>query len=202
MKWLCVAHEKEIPDFSELAKNGWRTHAVGIGQFHSLLHFTELLAGEKPEAVLLAGTCGSLDKADLLRICFCSHFAFPFVANEEVPEFLEQNFATYSVVETGALLPATVLQNYGVSLDAGKFIANTQKIPADFPRRVVENMEAASLALACKRLSIPFSAMLCVTNEIGPTARAEWKQNFRAAGDKLAHALSSVVTGFSPLPGD
>lgn len=198
MKWLCVAHEKEIPDFATLAKNGWRTHAVGIGQFHSLLHFTELLVNEKPEAVLLAGTCGSLDKADVMRLCLCHHFAFPAVINEEVPEFLEQNFATRSVYENAKLLPATVLQNYGVSLDAGKFIANTQKIPLDFPRRVVENMEAASLALACKHLSIPFSALLCVTNEIGPAARAEWRQNFRAAGEKISRAFSALAADLSP----
>lgn len=196
MKWLCVAHEKEIPDFAALANTSWRTHAVGIGQFHSLVHFTELLANEKPDAVVLAGTCGSLDKADVMRVCLCNHFAFPYVANEEVPEFLEQNFTTQSAAqaETAGLLPATLLQNYGVSLDAGKFLANTQKIPADFPRRAVENMEAASLALACKRLSIPFSAMLCVTNEIGPAARIQWKQNFRAAGEKLAHAFKNFLS--------
>lgn len=195
MKWLCVAHEREIPEFTAFAKNGWLAHAVGIGQFHSLLHFTELLANETPDAVILAGTCGSLDKADVMRICLCNHFAFPSVANEEVPEFLEQNFTTQPAAQatTAGLLPATVLQNYGVSLDAGKFRTNTQKIPADFPRHWVENMEAASLALACKRLSIPFSALLCVTNEIGPRARAEWKQNFRAAGERLAQALLSVT---------
>ena len=198
MKWLCVAHEKEIPDLASLACPGWRVHAVGIGQFHSLARFTELLSKEKPEAVILAGTCGSLDKADVMRIYLCNHFAFPFVPNEEVPEFLEQNFATSLAAEAAGLLPATVLQNYGVSLDAGKFIANTQKISAEFPRRVVENMEAASLALACKRASIPFSALLCVTNEIGPTARAQWKQNFRAAGEKLSLAFSALATGSNP----
>ncbi len=193
MKWLCVAHEKEIPDLAALANTGWRTHAVGIGQFHSLVHFTELLANEKPEAVLLAGTCGSVDKADVMHICLCNHFAFPFVANEEVPEFLEQNFFTHAAVENTDFLRATVLQNYGVSLDGGKFMANAKKIPVDFPGRVVENMEAASLALACKRLATPFSALLCVTNEIGAAARIQWKQNFRAAGEKLAHAFSSMA---------
>lgn len=193
MKWLCVAHEKEIPDFSALAINGWQTHAVGIGQFRSLMHFTELLVREKPGAVLLAGTCGAVDKADAMRIYLCNHFAFPTVANEEVPEFLEQNFFTSPALAATGFAPATVLQNYGVSLDKEKFSANAQKIPPDFPKPFVENMEAASLALACRRAGISFSALLCVTNQIGPTARTEWKQNFTAAGEKLAHTIPSLT---------
>ncbi len=193
MKWLCVAHEKELPDLAALACPGWRAHAVGVGQFHSLARFGELLATEKPSAVILAGSCGSVEKADILQLCLCHHFAFPAVPNEELPEFLEQSFSTHPACEAAGLMPATVLQNYGVSLDAEKFLAGSKKIPADFPRRLVENMEAASLALACKRRSIPFSALLCVTNEIGPDARAQWRKNFPSAGVKLARAFSSLA---------
>lgn len=193
MKWICVAHEKEIPNLAQFSRNGWQTHAVGIGQFHALLHFTELMAKSKPDAVILAGTCGTPDNADVMRTYLCHHFAFPFVANEETPEFLEQNFSTQAAYSTADFTPATVLQNYGVSLDAEKFRANAGKIPAEFPRPALENMEAASLALACRRFGIPFSAMLCATNQIGPAARTEWKQNFHAAGEKLAHAIASMT---------
>lgn len=193
MKWICVAHEKEIPTLAQFSRNGWQTYAVGIGQFHALLHFTELVAKSKPDAVILAGTCGTPDKADVMRTYLCHHFAFPFVTNEEVPELLDQNFSTQPACSIAGFTPATVLQNYGVSLDAEKFRANAGKIPAEFPRPALENMEAASLALACRRFGIPFSALLCATNQIGPTARTEWKQNFRAAGEKLAHAIASMT---------
>lgn len=135
MKWLCVAHEKEIPNLASLVRPGWRTHAVGIGQFHSLVRFTELLSNEKPEAVILAGTCGSLDKADILRTYLCNHFAFASVPHEELPEFLEQNLTTIAAVPDSAIPPATALQNYGISLDSEKFVTNAQKIPAVFPAR-------------------------------------------------------------------
>lgn len=193
MKWLCVAHEKEIPNFQEFSRNDWQTHAVGIGQFHALLHFAELLTKNKPDAVILAGTCGTPNKADVMRTYLCHHFAFPFVASEEVPEFLEQHFSTHPAYSAAGFTQATVLQNYGVSLNAEKFHANTGKIPGEFPQPALENMEAASLALACKRFDIPFSALLCATNQIGPAARMEWKQNFRAAGEKLTHAIASIT---------
>lgn len=192
MKWLCVAHEKEIPDFDTLAVDGWQAHAIGIGQYNALMRFTELLLRGKPEAVILAGTCGSANKADIMRTWLCHHFAFPAVQGEEVPEFLEQNFSTIPGVVPAGLAAATVLQNYGVSLDARKFMANAEKIPPAFPRPVLENMEAAAIALACKRAGVPFAALLCVTNEIGPTARVEWKQNFRAAGEELKRRLAEL----------
>lgn len=190
--WLCVAHEKEIPDFAALATKGYTPLALGIGQFHALIRFSELAALQKPAAVILAGTCGALHEADVSRIFLCNHFAFSAVAGEETPDFLEQAFTTENPRQP--LLPdlpsATVLQNYGVSLDAQKFAANAANIPAQYPRPILENMEAASLAVACNRLQIPFAAVLCVTNTVAADARQQWKKNFSSAGKLLRDALA------------
>jgi nucleoside phosphorylase len=88
---------------------------------------------------------------------------------------------------------ATVLQNHGLSLSTEKFTSDMGYIPTSYPRPVVENMEAASLALFCRDNDIAFTALLCVTNVIGPEARAEWKANFREAGRKLRTAIESLL---------
>lgn len=192
MRWLCVAHEKEIPDFQSLAKVGFIPYSLGVGQFASLATFAKLIATNKPEAVVLAGTCGGTDQTHVFRIFSCQHFAFPRIAGEELPEFLPRAFITKPAVPGKILPPATALQNHGVSLNKEKFALNTGYIPAEFPLPVLENMEAASLGLLCQKEEIPFTAVLCVTNAIGPDARGEWKRNFKEAGNLLAKQLSSL----------
>lgn len=189
--WLCVAHEKEIPAFSDFSKAGFTPYALGVGQFASLAEFSRLAAAEKPAGVLLTGTCGSLNKEDIFRVFECRHFALPYIAGEELPEFLPRAVETGPAAKFNNLPRATVLQNHGLSLDSEKFMLNTGYIPPDYPKPVLENMEASSLALFCHARQIPFSALMCVTNKIGPEGRREWKENFKRAGAKLAEVLAS-----------
>lgn len=193
MRWLVAAHEKEIPGFLNLAGGSWRVHMLGVGQFISLARLATLMANEKPEAVLLAGTAGSASAADIGKIFCSAHFAFPHIAGEDLPDFLQRAFTTTPAIVTAPFAAATVLQNHGVSIDAGKFQANQEYIPAEFPHPILENMEAASLALHCQGLGVRFSALLCVTNAIGADARTEWKNNFRSAGEKLAGVLPALL---------
>lgn len=191
--WLCVAHEKEIPGFSSLNKGGFQTHMLGVGQFESLARFAALVAQNKPNRVVLAGSCGSIESGNLLKTFACQHFAFPSIADEELPAFMARCGETQNAVKKSALPAATVLQNHGLSLSAEKFEANTGYIPPLYPRPIVENMEATSLALFCRDQGIAFTALLCVTNSIGPEARAEWRTNFREAGARLYTALIESV---------
>lgn len=195
MRWLVVAHEKEIPGFSEFSKAGFTAHALGVGQFDSLAEFARLTAAEKPNGVVLAGTCGSLNKEDVFKTFQCRHFALPSVTHEDLPEFLPRAVATEAAASFAELPQATVLQNHGISLSAEKFSQNMGYIPPDYPRPILENMEASSLALFCQKRQIPFTALLCVTNAIGPEGRREWKENFKRAGAQLAGILASVSRG-------
>ena len=190
--WLCVAHEKEIPAFRDFSKAGFTPYALGVGQFASLAELARLVSLETPAGVLLAGTCGSLNKEDLFRVFECRHFALPYIAGEELPEFLPRAVETAPAVKLDDLPRATVLQNHGLSLDPEKFMLNTGYIPQDYPKPVLENMEATSLAIFCHERRIPFMALLCVTNAIGPNGRRDWKENFRKAGEILAKTLSSL----------
>lgn len=192
MRWLCVAHEKEIPGFQDFTKVGFTPYSLGVGQFESLATFAKLITVQRPEAVVLAGTCGTIDANHVFKIFSCQHFAFPKIAREDLPEFMARAFASEPAVTAVKLPQATVLQNHGVSLDQEKFVLNSGYIPPGFPLPVLENMEAASLAFLCTKEKIPFTAILCVTNAIGPNARGEWKQNFKEAGSRLAKQLLSL----------
>lgn len=193
MRWLCVAHEKEISNFRNFTGVGFTAVPLAVGQFAALTEFTRRAAEEKPHAVILLGTCGALDAAHLGKIFSVQHFAYPSIAHEELPEFLDHYTAIEKAIVVADLTSATILQNHGISLDAEKFIANQGYIPPTAPRPILENMEAATLAFACRALAIPFSAFVCVTNTIGPNGRAEWRQNFRTAGERLGEFIERVI---------
>ncbi|MFZ5628521.1 MAG: hypothetical protein ACOY5B_05295 [Spirochaetota bacterium] len=193
MRWLLAAHEKEIPGFQDFNTPDWQPHAVGVGQFASLARLSALMAVERPSGVLLVGTAGATDAASVGQQFAVQHFAYPSITGEDLPEFLERAFTVEPALSLGGFSPATVLQNHGVSTDLTKFVSNAGYIPADYPRPIIENMEAASLAQLCRRLQIPFTAFLAVTNTIGPDARMQWKQNFRRAGEELAKTLQQIV---------
>ena len=191
MRWLCVAAVSEIPDFHRLARGGFKTYALGIGQFDSLAALATLTASQRPDGIVLAGTCGSTEKENIFRLFQCQHFAAPKISDEELPEFLLHAVETKEAAAFAGLPRATVLQNHGLSLSHEKFARNTGYIPPGYPLPVLENMEATSLAFFCHKQAIPFSALLCVTNAIGPDGRREWKENFRRAGEILAETLRS-----------
>lgn len=188
MRWLVVAHEKEIPDLANLERTGWKVVVLGVGQFASLANFAHLAAKEKPSGVLLLGTAGAQNEKLIGKIFHCSHFTMPQIENEELPEIMEVTAATTPAIDAGLFSSATVLQNAGVSIDAKKFEQNLGYVPPAFPRPVLENMEALSLALYCAKEKISFSALLQVTNAIGPEGRRQWRTNFKAAGVALRAA--------------
>lgn len=195
MRWLLAAHEKEIPGFLSFRSESWQAHAVGVGQFAALSRLSALLAGEKPAAILLVGTAGTTEPAAVGQQFAVQHFAYPSIAGEDLPEFLERAFTTEPALSAGGFTPATVLQNHGISTDPKKFALNTGYVPQDYPRPILENMEATCLAQLCRQLEIPFTALLAVTNTIGADARAQWNKNFRRAGEQLLAAVQAMKRG-------
>jgi nucleoside phosphorylase len=197
MLWICAAHPREVEGFAQLSSKEVRTLALGVGQHAALATFATEIQSQKPDAVILLGTCGAEEDVNLMKILKVQHFAYPSINDEELPEFLPRAWMTEDTGQTTGLTRATVLQNHGISMTAAKFRANQKYVPENFPRPVVENMEAASLAAHCREQGIPFTALLAVTNVIGPEARQQWKENFRGAGLLLADIGAEIASGFN-----
>lgn len=193
MRWLIAAHEKEIPGFAGFRIGDWQPHAVGVGHFAALARLSALLTGERPEAIVLAGTAGATEPENVGKIFAVQHFAYPSITGEDLPEFLPRAFITAAALQTLQLAPATVLQNHGVSTDRTKYLSNTGYIPDSFPGPRLENMEATALAGLALTLQIPFTAIAAVTNTIGPNARNEWLKNHGKAGARLADTLPGLL---------
>lgn len=200
MRWLVVAHDKEIPNFYSLATNDWQPIVLGVGQFAALARLSALLSSNPhPEGIVLIGTAGCLGSDAVDRIYQVQHFAYPSIAGEELPEFLPRACETEPVVRAGSgtgageLPLATVVQNHGVSIDAEKFLLNTRYVPPQYPRPILENMEATALAMLCNAYKLAFSALLYTTNTIDPGARLQWQKQHALAGEKLAGLLQDIL---------
>jgi nucleoside phosphorylase len=64
-----------------------------------------------------------------------------------------------------------------------------------------ENLEAFSVALACASLSVPFAAVLAVTNVVGAEGREQWGKHRRKAADLSARlVLDWIHRGAKGLP--
>jgi nucleoside phosphorylase len=197
MLWICAAHPQEVEGFGQLSSRDVRTLVLGVGQYAALATFAAEIQSKKPDGVILLGTCGAEEDLNLMKILKVQHFAYPSISDEELPEFLPRAWMTENTGFATGLTGATVLQNHGISMNAAKFRANQGYIPEHFPRPILENMEAASVSAYCRERDIPFTALLAVSNVIGPEARRQWKANFRDTGLALGEIAAGIASSFN-----
>jgi nucleoside phosphorylase len=68
---------------------------------------------------------------------------------------------------------------------------------------VAENLEAISVALACREGGVPFAAVLGVTNRVGSQGRAQWAQHRALAASMTADlVLQWLDAGVPGIAGD
>jgi len=190
--WLLLAHNKEIEGFRDLGEkaNNVRCFETGIGLFQAQFTLNMLLTQyAPPERVILAGTAGSFFRDDIFKLKHSHYFSLPHSCNEELPDFLEKEWQTIPAIENTFEKNrdndlVTLFSTFGISVSAENF---------RFKKGIFwENMEALSLSYTCYKNKIPFSALICCTNQIGPDARVQWKVNFQKAGVILNDGLKKL----------
>lgn len=154
--------------------------ALGVGPVVAGIGMARLLAEHPPDAmpaaVLLIGTAGrlpggppvgSLVWASLLGL------SDPLTASGSgyVP-MAPPPIRPLPPPERGERLPAVpVLTSPGVTTDP----AVAARLAADGWQ--VEHMECWAAARACQEAGVPIHVLLGITNEVGPEAHAQWRQN-------------------------
>lgn len=187
--WVVFADPKEISQdaLKQLQSSGIVVRFCGIGLLESFYIFGEMLhkAAQMPDGIILAGTAGSPNPEHLFKMNLSNHFLMPAFVSEEIPEFLSSQWQTEKFLPEfvpGDFLSLPVYSTFGISRQSH---ANMEG--------AWENMEALSLSYFCFKKKIPFTALLCCSNQIGPGGRLQWKNNFTRAGELLANALSSLL---------
>jgi futalosine hydrolase len=172
-----------------LARHGVAAVRIGVGKAHAAAGATQALARVRPTVALLFGVCGAypqrhvvagpaLDVADLCAV------GDDVLADEGV--LAEDGFRDVAELGFGEVgpFPADVGRTAelarllgGLPIVRGATVSTCSgrdTLSAEVARRtgaLVETMEGAAVALACRLAGVPFVQLRCVANRTGDRAR-------------------------------
>jgi nucleoside phosphorylase len=177
---------------------------VGIGLVASAIGTTRAIAASRPEGVLLIGTAGlyptvkvqpALGQAAIIhQICLLpdlsngTHAFLPARMNRAciVPKRHIEPFArAASIPILNVACPVGITH----SAEAARAIA--RESGAD-----LENLEAYAVYQAARAASLPFIALLGISNQVGPKGHRQWL-NYRKQA--AATACKAAIAGFRRL---
>ena len=182
---------------------------VGVGLPAAGAGTMRHLREARPRAVILLGSCGAYPRRPA-----------PALLTLTVPERVQ--LVDPSVIAERAAFPAPMqtsietdpvlaqgLASVGAEVRRGS-LATTLSITTDDVLAVrvgkrseceYENLEAFSVGLACALSSIPFAAVLAVTNVVGSEGRQQWSKHRRKAAELGARlVLDFIHRGARGLP--
>jgi purine-nucleoside phosphorylase len=175
-----------------LGRGPWATRVLGIGAVDAALSIATYAPG-RLSAIWLLGTAGAypgtgLQPGDLvigtrhhLRLGMGhghSPAAQPSLAAPPLPAAAAScQLPRVSTVTTGAVTTSTV--------DAERLAALGQ----------VEHLEAFSVARWAQQQPIPFAALLAISNQVGPSAHAEWLRWRTRAEETACATLRRILAG-------
>ena len=165
---------------------------LGVGPVVAAARMAAALVQRRPDAVVMMGTAGAYSRSGLeigqaiaARRCGLSHGVAamglgyvprPPAAVECDRALLERtDLPRASVLTVGAVTTDTVL--------AGRLSDGWQ----------VEHMETFGAACACAQQSVPFLAILGISNVVGPDAHAEWLVHRNGAQDAARAAVEALL---------
>lgn len=210
--WIAAAHPLELEMFharlgadlraSVCGRTIAATH-VGVGLALAGAGAMRGLLEHRPRAVVLVGSCGIYGetsafrpgqlvipaRVELLDVAeLAGEAAFPQPMPRAVDTAAE---LSHALARNGhEVLRGTLATTLGIST-SDKLAARLSDSGC-----VAENLEAISIALACRERGVPFAAVLGVTNRVGSQGRAQWAQYRALAANATAeHVLQWLEAG-------
>jgi futalosine hydrolase len=198
------------PQLSLIVESVGATIAIcGFGPIASGICTTRLLAEFTPESVILIGIAGALSSSEKIgtaRVfdhigCYgigagsgsafqtASELGWKQYANGDSEQVADDTIRTGEIrIETNADAPM-LLTVCAASASIEDVTVRLRK----FPKAVAEDMEAFSVAMACRMARIPLTVIRGISNIAGDRNKANW--NVAAALDRAAEL---AITKLSP----
>lgn len=173
---------------------------VGIGLAMASVGAAMQLAELAPRVVVLVGTCGlyratgageePLSMGDVV-VPALLRLTAPGVVDgvAQFPEPMSVSFDAHPATALGLLRAGGKRGDAATTLAITVDDATAARVAAATGARI-EHLEAHGVATACAARGVPFAAALGVANEVGSSAREQWRAHHRAA----AAAAIAVVT--------
>jgi nucleoside phosphorylase len=165
---------------------------VGIGPVVAAAQAGALLARLRPDRVLMIGTCGvysgtalSIGMAVMARRIGLS-YGVAAMGLGYVPRAPEPIDCAADLLKATSLPQADVLTTGAITTDP----VLAERLADHWE---VEHLESFGVALACQRANIPFNAILGITNDVGPTAHAQWLAHREEAQEAARQAVRLLL---------
>jgi nucleoside phosphorylase len=173
--------------------------AVGVGLIESAIGTTALLARFKPDMLVLIGTAGVFDCAnvEILEAAAVSTTVIGSPEKDDVAqlpapmprESMTSRRLTSAMSKTLGLKTTRVVCPLAITRTVQRAEALMKVTGAS-----LENLEVFAVAQAAKRAKVPFVAVLGVANTVGPKGAHQWRKYGEAAA---ATACDAVCTWLS-----
>jgi len=169
---------------------------LGLGSVAVAAKLAARLAQQRPDAVLIVGTAGSLPGGPTVgsvvaakRIGFSTGVAAMGLGY--VPKPPEPIFCDPTLVSALELPEVDVLTVGAVTTDS----VLVNRLSDGWQ---IEQMEAYGAAMACQLAKVPFAAIYSIANKCGPDAHAQWLAHVSEAREALHAILAPLRDQFSP----
>jgi futalosine hydrolase len=185
---IVAAHSSELTGISG--------EIVGVGLVEAALGAAHVLGTlcrpSCPPCVLLLGSCGAYPGSGLAigdivsaRACVLA-CAATAEGRAGLPEPIPRRVEVLGLPDHRTAVVATTV---GITTDDALAAALAREAGAD-----VENLEAFSVARACARASVPFAALLGVTNLVGAGGREQWRANRTEVAERVCGAARELLS--------
>lgn len=180
----------------------------GVGKAPAAARLTRaILAGPRPEAVLLFGVCGALPAPKplgILELCLVGQECFADEGVATPAGFLdlgELGLPAPGPLRADPELAERVRARLGceVPVVAGATVSTCSgtdaaaRAVAERTGAAVETMEGAAVALACRELGVPWTQLRCVSNTTGDRDRQRF--DLQGAADAVQDAVLRLTEG-------
>ncbi|MDH5656895.1 MAG: hypothetical protein OEZ34_13360 [Spirochaetia bacterium] len=156
----------------------------GVGSVEAALSMCEILSTDDFSEALFLGSAGSYKNSNLEFIS-ATHFSKKDLASAEGRSKIPGLMSSAVTTEQGSLglhlSKKLQLKNRPVNSPDSVTLIHAEELFND----EYENMEAFGLAFTAARANIPFSALMPVTNRVGPDGSLEWSKNFRIMSERI-----------------
>ncbi|MBC7544718.1 MAG: hypothetical protein H7338_18500 [Candidatus Sericytochromatia bacterium] len=203
---VTAAYRGELDQLGALP-SGWVAQPCGIGGVAAAAGLAMLMTVHAPTRIIVLGTCGALGRGlsigsliapKLVRWCD------PGVLNgtAHMPPSV---YKALQVTPWPGLPMAICLQTPSITLAADHATRLATMSEGGFP--AVEHLELYSMAFVAHTFGLPISAILGVTNSVGPTGHRDWVANHREVEALVQAALfrndkqARIVTPVTIQPG-
>lgn len=189
MLLVCSAWKEEIKDLNpSLTNKNTLIQPLGIGFLDAGIELSRLLTSNpKIQKIIFLGTAGSYKTN--LRIGEILSIKSTALLNLGTKLDLSYSPIKNNFISASEIFSGFKTAHCLVSIE----ISKKDNLVFSDEEYLLENMELFGIARTAEKFGIPWSAIVAVTNYVGPNSHPEWVSNHQECSKKLCEVINTML---------